>query len=131
MSTRKIPDTNIILRYLLADNEEQYLEISPFFKGLREGRQKALVPAEVIVEAFYVLTKVYDVPPKKAAGALKEILLYKGIDNKDRDILIEALNRYEYTSGLSLLDCLIWVKSEAYGCELLTFDKKLKRISRG
>jgi len=131
MNTRKIPDTNVILRYLLADNEKQYREISPFFKDLRDGKQKAIIPGEVILEALYVLTKVYAVPPKEAARALKDLVLYKGVDNKDKSLLIEALNRFEQSSGLSLLDCLIWVKSEAHGCELLTFDKRLRRMAGG
>ena len=128
MSTKKIPDTNVILRYFLADNQEQYRKISPFFSELRDGRQKAIIPAEVILETFYVLTKVYSVPPKEVATALRELMLYKGVENKDKGLLLEALNRFEQGSGLSLLDCLIWVKSEAYGCKLLTFDEKLKQM---
>lgn len=129
MSTKKIPDTNVILRYLLADNEEQYREIFPFFTELRAGRQKAVIPAEVILETFYVLTKVYSVPPKEVAKALKELILYKGVENKDKGLLLEALNRFDQNPMLSLLDCLIWVKSEAYGCRLLTFDRKLKQVT--
>ena len=129
MRTKKIPDTNVILRYLLADNEKQYREISPFFTELRDGRQRAIIPAEVILEAFYVLTKVYEVPPKEAAGALKDLMLYKGVENKDKKLILEALDRFDQNPGLSLLDCLLWVKAEAYGCKLLTFDKKLREAA--
>ncbi len=131
VSTKKIPDTNVILRYLLADNEEQYREISPFFTELRDGRQKAVIPAEVILETFYVLTKVYAVPPREAAGALRDLMLYKGVENKDKKLILEALDRFDRNPGLSLLDCLIWVKAEAYGCKLLTFDRKLREAAGG
>ena len=129
MGTKKIPDTNVILRYLLADNEEQYQEISPFFAGLRNGSQRAIIPGEVLLETFYVLTKVYSVAPKEAAGVLKELLLYKGVEN--RDLLIESLDRFLETPGLSLLDCLLWAKAEVCKCELLTFDKRLKKAAGG
>jgi predicted nucleic acid-binding protein len=129
MSAKKIPDTNVILRYLLADSEEQYQEVLPFFSELRDGRQRAIIPGEVMLETFYVLNKVYSVPPKEAAGALKDLLLYKGV--KNRKLLIESLRRFVETPGISLLDCFLWVKAETCGCQLLTFDNRLRKVVGG
>ena len=47
MSTAVVfPDTNVILRYLLADVEEQYQEVLPFFEELKFGGQKAVITSE-------------------------------------------------------------------------------------
>ncbi len=127
MSTVIFPDTNILLRYLLADNEEQYRKILPFFESLKQGRQKAVFLSEVLLEAFYVLTKTYGVPPKEAAEALKDLLLYRGVANKDKSLLLEAFNFFIESEGLSLLDCFLCVKTKKQKGELLTFDKRLKR----
>ena len=75
MSIVIYPDTNVILHYLLADNEKQYQEIRPFFESLRNGTQKAILLSEVLLETFYVLTKAYKIPDKKAAEVLKELKL--------------------------------------------------------
>jgi predicted nucleic-acid-binding protein len=46
------PDTNVILRYLLADNKKQYQEICPFFESLKFGEQKVILLSEVLLEAL-------------------------------------------------------------------------------
>ena len=49
-----ILDANVILRYLLNDNEEMALEAEKVIKA-----QNALVTIEVIAEVVYVLKRVY------------------------------------------------------------------------
>ena len=127
MSTVIFPDTNVLLRYLLADNEEQYQEILPFFESLKTGTEKAIILPEVLLETFYVLTKVYDVPQKEAAEALRNLLLYKGVINKDKALLLKAFNFFLENSGISLLDCLLCMKSKKQKGKLLTFDQKLAK----
>jgi len=127
MSTVIFPDTNVLLRYLLADVEEQYQEIRPFFETLKQGRQKAVILSEVLLETFYVLTKTYNVPAREAAEALKDLLLYKGVINRDRKLLLEAFNLFFESRGLSLLDCFMCVKAWKQKGKILTFDQKLKR----
>ena len=94
MSIVTFPDTNVILRYLLADNENQYQEVYPFFESLKIGKQKAILLSEVLLEAFYVLTKIYGVPDKEAAEGLKDLILYKGVVNKDKELLLEAFELF-------------------------------------
>ncbi len=121
------PDTNVILRYLLADNEEQYQKILPFFEGLKDGQKKAVILSEVLLETFYVLTKTYNVPSKKVAVVLKDLLLYKGVVNKDKSMLLEAFNFYLKQGSLSLLDCILCIKAKRENGNLLTFDAKLMK----
>jgi len=54
--------------------------------------QKAILLSEVLLETFYVLTKIYGVPDKEAAEGLKDLILYKGVVNKDKELLLELLN---------------------------------------
>ena len=124
MSIVIYPDTNVILRYLLADNEKQYQEIRPFFESLRNGTQKAILLSEVLLETFYVLTKAYKIPDKKAAEVLKELILYRGVINKDKEVLLKAFELFINTSGLSLLDCFLCIKAKHSKGKILTFNKK-------
>ena len=127
MSTVIFPDTNVLLCYLLADVEEQYQEIRPFFETLKQGRQKAVILSEVLLETFYVLTKTYGIPAQEAAEALKDLLLYKGVVNRDKKLLLKAFNLFLESRGLSLLDCFLCVKARKQKGKILTFDEKLKR----
>jgi len=130
MSTVVFPDTNVILRYLLADNENLYQAVYPFFESLKSGRQKAIFLSEVLLETFYVLTKTYKIPDKEAADALKNLLLYKGVINKNKEVLLEAFEMFIQTRGLSLLDCFLCIKAQHSKGEILTFDKKLQKKCR-
>ena len=127
MNTVTFPDTNVLLRYLLADVEEQYQAIRPFFETLKQGQEKAVILPEVFLETFYVLTRTYSIPAKEAAEALKDLLLYKGVVNKDKKLLLEAFNLFLGSKGLSLLDCFLCVKAQKQRGKILTFDEKLRR----
>ena len=127
MSTVTFPDTNVLLRYLLADVEEQYRTVRPFFEDLKRGHRKAVLLPEVLLETFYVLTRTYGVPPGEAAEALKDLLLYRGTVNRDRSMLLEAFDLFLESKGLSLLDCLLCMKAQKQGGKILTFDAGLKR----
>jgi len=127
MNTVIFPDTNVILRYLLADHKEMYEKILPFFEDLKKGKKKAVILEGVILETFYVLTKIYSVPQAEAASVLKDLLLYKGIVNKDRQVILEGLNLFLENRGLSLLDCILCARARNQKGKLLTFDKKLSK----
>ncbi len=99
MNTVIFPDTNVFLRYLLADVEGECQEIHPFFKALKQGRQKAVILSEVFLETFYVLTRAYGIPAEEAAEVLKDLLLYKGVVNQDKNLLLEAFSLFLESKG--------------------------------
>lgn len=52
-----LPDTNVLLRYLLKDDPEQFSRAEEFFERIREGKERAILLEGVLVECLYVLTK--------------------------------------------------------------------------
>ena len=88
---RSLPDTNILVRYLVADDPALHDKAKKFFDEVKNSGVKAIIHESVIAECVYVLTKIYKVPRDRAAGSLIDILLYKGIANDDRQELIRAL----------------------------------------
>ena len=61
-----IVDTNIILRYLLQDSEELSKKAIEIIDN-----NEIFIPTEVIIEASYVLKKVYNVEKDKIYEAIK------------------------------------------------------------
>ena len=98
-----LPDTNVILRYLLQDNKEQ------FFEAVREGATQAVFLESVLVECIYVRTKFYKVPKGKAVASLSGLLRYKGIMNDDKDAMLTVLSLYGEKS-IDLVDCFVIAK---------------------
>lgn len=123
----KLPDTNVILRYLLADSPELYEKAQRLFEKVRVGEEKAVILECVLVECVYVLTKFYKVPKAETAARLKELLHYKGVANGDKDALIEALNIFSGKDPLDIVDCVLSAKANSSGMTMVTFDERLKK----
>lgn len=126
MSAEILPDTNVVLRYLLADIPEQFAEAEIFFEKVRIGDERALLLESVVVECVYVLTKYYQVPKERVVTTLMELLQYKGIVNPDRETLVAGLRLYG-DSPLDVVDCLLLARAQASGRRIFSFDKKLMR----
>lgn len=125
--TKKLPDTNTLLRYLLKDDIRLYEEASKLFEKVRVGDEKIIILESVLVECVYVLIKFYKVPKGEVSKRLKELLCYKGILNKDRKELIEALTLFA-GKNIDIVDCILCVKAKNYNMILFTFDKNLKKV---
>jgi len=126
---RSLPDTNTIVRYLVADEPAQHAKAREFFDKVKNGSVKAVILESVITECIYVLTKIYKVPRDRAAGSLIDILHYKGIVNADQQELIRALSLFS-EQGLDIVDCILCAKTVAGGGHLFTFDADLNKLAR-
>ena len=60
-----IIDTNFILRYLLADNKEQYKKSKAVFDQVREGKIIIHLEQAVFVEVIFVLSSFYETPKER------------------------------------------------------------------
>lgn len=120
-----LPDTNVVLRYLLHDHETHYAQANEFFEAVREGRRQAILLEGVLVECVYVLTKFYQVPRAEAAAKLHDLLQYKGMHNADRQELLDALKRYAETK-LDIVDCILLAKNADGQTEVFSFDADLR-----
>ena len=126
---RKLVDANVILRYLLRDDEPLFQEASEILEKVRTGQEKMIILESVLTECAYVLLKVYDVDKSSIAEKLTGLLYYKGVTNLDKQDLIDAMNLFDQTR-LSFVDCLLCAKSRNHAMPIVTFDKELKSIAK-
>lgn len=118
----KIVDTNIILRYLLNDNED----LSSKATDIMENND-ILIPTEVIVETCYVLKKVYNVEKGKIFEAVEGLLSLDSIHFQNNDTIKLAFKTYS-EKNLDIVDCMLYAyyNNEHYDVE--TFDRKLSNL---
>ncbi len=121
-----IADTNFILRYLLADNQESYKQTKIIFEQARIGKCQVEIEQSVFVEVIFVLSSFYKVPRLEIVRILKSLLSYKGIKT-DAETYFIALDIY-LENNIHIVDSIVAVKTLASGSELLTFDKKLQNV---
>lgn len=127
--SKSLPDTNTIIRYLVADAPALHAKAKDFFDMVKHGGIKAVILESVIAECIYVLTKIYKVPRDRAAGSLIDLLHYKGIANDDQQELIRALSLFSERS-LDIVDCILFVKATTSGDHMVTFDADLQKLSQ-
>jgi predicted nucleic-acid-binding protein len=126
---RSLPDTNIIIRYLVKDNITLYTKAKDFLDKVRDGSEKAVILESVIAECIYVLTKIYQVPKDKASNSLIDILHYKGIANDDQKELIRALTLFS-ERGIDIVDCILCAKAAGSSDNLFSFDEELNKLAK-
>ncbi len=118
----KILDTNMILRFLLRDNEEMADKAEKTIDG-----GNVLITNEVAAEVIYVLTGVYKADRRTASNALLDFIEIDGVQAAEYSVLSRALNFFA-NSGLDFVDCLLCAYNLHYGYEVCTFDVKLRNF---
>ena len=126
---RKLVDANVILRYLLRDDETLFQKASEVLEKVRTGEEKVVILESVLTECVYVLLKVYTVNRSTIAEKLGGLLSYKGVANLDKRDLIDSINLFGQTH-LSFVDCLLSAKSKNNAMPIVTFDAELINISK-
>jgi predicted nucleic-acid-binding protein len=126
-SVKNLPDTNVILRYLLEDEPQLYQKASIFFEKVRLGEEKALILEGVLVECIYTLTKFYKISKEETVDKLKGLLQYKGIINEDKNELIEAMDIFS-GKNIDIVDCILCTKAKSHNRDLFTFDDRLRKL---
>jgi predicted nucleic-acid-binding protein len=120
-------DANIIIRYLLKDNEEFYSLADKFFEEVFSGKKAAYILQSVLAELIYVFTKFYKINKKQVVEILEELLSSRNIKIQDKDIALKALYIFK-TNNIDFVDCLLCAYSEEM--EIFSFDKKLNKCTK-
>lgn len=115
-----ILDANVILRYLLNDNEEMALEAERVIKG-----NQALVTIEVVAEVVYVLKRVYAIGRTEIKDAVLKFL--SEVQVEEREVLILGMETYA-SRNLDFVDCILYAYKKVKKYDVLTFDKKLSKL---
>ena len=117
----KIIDANVVLRYLLADISNLFIQS----EGLIEN-DAIYLPFEVLSEIVYVLEKVYTVAREEISGSLINLLKYQNISTYDLEIADHALKAYSDTN-LDFMDTLLYAYHKVRDFEIVSYDKKLNK----
>jgi predicted nucleic-acid-binding protein len=127
MATHVI-DTNIVLRFLLADQPEYFERAKELMDEVRAGKRKAYLAESVLTECIFVLTKFYKVPKEEAAGKLNDLLDYKGFTGDHLHILRDALTIF-ISNKIAFVDAVILATARHNGWHLETFDRALSKLA--
>jgi predicted nucleic-acid-binding protein len=119
-------DTNIILRFLLADDPAQTRSATELMSKVDEGKVTVEIKDFVLLETVWVLEASCHVPREEIADKLINIFNLSGIANANRSTLIQALLSFKETS-IDLADCLLAAYSSP-ATPVISFDRDLIKL---
>jgi predicted nucleic-acid-binding protein len=124
MNKKIFVDTNIFLRYLINDDVSISDRIEDVFKKASSGKILLITSSLVIIEIIFVLDSYYDKPKKDIETAVLKIMNTKGLEIKDSDIILDALNYYLH-KNIDFVDAYnAFFMKEHSIADILTLDKK-------
>ena len=124
----KALDTNVLVRFLVKDDEHQSKIVYKVFKQAENDKIFFWVSLLVVLETIWVLDTVYEITRKEILDSVNEILLmpilkFEAQPTIQRFIFLARENK------IDLSDVLIACAAKISVCErVLTFDKKASKL---
>lgn len=120
-------DTNIILRFIVGDNEKQKIEARKIFQDAEKGKITLLLKTVVVAEVCYVLESFYKKDKDEIASSMEVFLSQKWLKVEDRQALLAMWPWYK--ESLHFVDSYLIACSKLNKYKLVTFDMVLEKNS--
>jgi len=117
-----ILDTNILIRYLLNDNEELSNKATEIIE-----KNNVFITNEVIIEVAYVLQKLYQIDKKVIFSLICELISFDNIHFENKNLVLTTFDTFRKYS-MDIVDCMLYAYHKCNDYDVLTFDKKLEKL---
>ena len=122
-------DTNLLVRWLAADDEAQTRHVRTVFETAARQQASLWIPTTVALEIEWVLRSRHRLAKASVLEAFTALLERQEVAFEAEEALERALHAYRL-SGADFADCLHAGLCAAAGyAPLLTFDEKAARLS--
>ncbi|HYN21865.1 MAG TPA: type II toxin-antitoxin system VapC family toxin [Thermoanaerobaculia bacterium] len=119
-------DTNLLVRYLVADDPKQTQIVADLIASAEERNDRLFVGTIALCELVWTLRSVYRVGRQGITSAVEALLGSGVFAIQDRDLVRRALEHYRGGKA-DFSDYLLGEQDRKAGCiETLTFDRELK-----
>ena len=120
-------DTNVLVRFLVRDDEKQAEIVRRRFKQAETKRERLKIPLLVVLETIWVLESAYDKARLEIIDALQDVREMPLFEFEDDQVIAGLLDDGP-KSKADLADILIAHAALATGCDsVITFDKGAAR----
>jgi len=118
-------DTNVLVRFLVEDDEAQTERARAFVARAIEANDPCFISDVVLCEMVWVLERTYKFARREIGHALERLLAARHLAFASADTLYKALDAYAAGKG-DFADYVIREHALAHGCGgLATFDRAL------
>ena len=120
-------DTNVLVRYLIADDKKQFETARQFIEEAITN-ETLFIPVSVSVELEWVLRSLYEVKKAMIITTFNRLLESREIEFQEESAIEIALSLYA-DNNADFADCLHIASAQTQGrVPLVTFDRKASRV---
>jgi predicted nucleic-acid-binding protein len=121
-------DTNVLVRFLVRDDETQFEKARRLIKREVAAGRQVFVSQLVLLETEWVLRSRYGLPKHSIVEAISGLLDASDVRFEDEPAVEEALFIWKDATA-DFADCLIGAQNRRLGCRATaTFDTKASRL---
>jgi len=128
VSERRLVDTNLIVRYLVQDNERHAKAAGRLFDACDRGDLVIVLLPVVLAECVFVLESFYGHARGDIASALGTLISSPGVEIGGAAIHLDALDRYRKTT-VHFVDCLIAATAATGDIPIASFDRDFRKFN--
>jgi predicted nucleic acid-binding protein len=121
-------DTNVILRYLLADSEKFTARARAFWRAVSDGHAVVEWDPVTLSEAVFVLSRTYGLPNAAISDGLLPLLRLEGVAMIGKDRYLHALELFAGSVPHFGDACACAAARRKTRARLFSFDRKLSAV---
>jgi predicted nucleic-acid-binding protein len=125
---QRLVDTNLIIRYLVQDDEKHARIAGKLIDACYRGEVEIVILPEVLAESVFVLESFYQRPRLDIAEVLRNLISSPGVEIRESVIHLDALDRYRKTK-IHFVDCLIAATAAAQDTPVASFDQDFRNFT--
>ncbi len=130
-SKKVVIDTNLLVRYLINDDQKKADAVDNLLDKAIKGEVRIIIPSVVIAELVWVLESFYQLKEDAILELVEAIVNTSGLDVTDKSTVISALRLYK-NRNIDFIDAWIIEFAKERGIKTIyTFDKKHFRNIEG
>lgn len=122
-------DTNIFLRFLLADTKSLHKLAEKLFLAAEKNKLKLWTTDIVVLEIIWTLKSFYQYPNKNIQKTVNSLLGLKNLRVINKKLLIQALKDFE-AKGVDFADAYNYQLALKFNKKIVSFDKDFDRLGK-
>lgn len=126
---KAVIDANVILRYLIRDNEALYVKAAGIIKAMAEGRLALLCDPVILSQVVWASATFYKIPRSQISEGLEQLLNADGFVVPNKGRYVTALRLFAGPVPHFGDACACAAAIEECDGRLLSFDRKLSGIA--
>jgi len=121
-------DTNVALRFLLADDPLQSPKAHALFVLAESGAIKLRLSHIAIAELAWVLSSFFDFARQDIGLKLRGLVLHHGVVVDEPDLILNALDRFARVNA-DFPDCYAAALASQHAQPVATYDRDFRRFA--